>query len=198
MCMKKYLSTAGVSVLGIALIFSACVNTDYTPPDYEAQLQAELDAMNQTRLTADTKRIDDSVYTKWQFSAFQIDARSGVRYRIVEPGVGDKPVQTSGILMKYSGILFDSLTFNSGSFSGKPFDSNAAPTQYYPLYNLIPGMRTTLSLVPKGTRVQMIIPSGAAYAESERYDPQNGELIIPKNSILFFDVTLLDVYNATQ
>jgi len=191
--MKKYLSITGVAIFGIALIFSSCVSSDYTPPDYDAILENNLAAVDPTQLAKDVDRIDDSLHGEWQFNDIQNDPRGKVRYRIVSLGTGEKPVLISNILIRYTGILFDSLTYSGGSFSGDAFDSNQTPTQYFPLYNLIAGMQTTLQLLPEGTRVQMFIPSGVGYGPIDRVDSTTGDVVIPKNSILFFDIVLVDV-----
>jgi FKBP-type peptidyl-prolyl cis-trans isomerase len=194
--MRKYLSFTGVAICGIALIISSCVGTDYTPPDYDALLEADLAAVDQAKLTTDLARLDDSLHNEWQMLP-SVDPKGKVRYRVLEMGIGEKPVLASYILMKYTGILFDSLAYSDNTgFTGPAFDSNLAPTQYYPLYNLIPAMRTVLPLLPEGTRVQMFIPSGLGYGPYDVPNPQTGAIVVPKNSNLFFDVTLQDV--ATQ
>jgi FKBP-type peptidyl-prolyl cis-trans isomerase len=194
MCMKKYIGITGAGLFALAVIFSSCVSSpDYTPPDYDALLQSNLDGVDKTQLNKETTRLDDSLHNEWHLTDIQIDTKGGVRYRVLQMGSGEKPVLASNILIRYTGILLDSLSFSSGSFSGKAFDSNQAPTQYFPLYNLIAGMQTTLPLLPEGTRVQLFIPSGVGYGPLDRFDSTTGKVVIPKNSILFFDVELLDV-----
>jgi FKBP-type peptidyl-prolyl cis-trans isomerase len=196
--MKKYLKISGVGLLGIALIFSSCIDSDYTPPDYNAILENNLAAIDQTKFTADKKVIDDSVQGEWHLDNVQIDTRGGVRYRILSMGTGEKPILTSNILMRYKGILFKNLTFNNGTFGGTTFDSNQAPTEYFPLYNLIAGMQTSLQLLPEGTTVQLFIPSGVGYGPYDRTNPTTGDVVIPKDSNLYFEVTLVDVQTPAQ
>jgi FKBP-type peptidyl-prolyl cis-trans isomerase len=191
--MKKYLKITGVGLLGIALIFSSCIDSDYTPPDYDAILENNLANVDKAKLASDQLIIDDSLHGKWHINDAQIDTKGGVRYRVVSLGTGEKPVLTSNILMRYKGILFKDLTFTGGTFGGKTFDSNQAPTDYFPLYNLIAGMQTVLPLLPRGTTVQLFIPSSVGYGPYDRTNTQTGDIVIPKNSNLFFEVTLMDV-----
>jgi FKBP-type peptidyl-prolyl cis-trans isomerase len=201
MCMKKYIRITGAGLFALAMIFSSCVSTpDYTPPDYDAALNQYLEGLDKAKLTADKTVIDDSLHNKWHFTDIQIDPKGGVRYRILNPGLGEKPVLASSVLFSYRGILFDSVKVSNGAVQGTPFDSNMTPTSnnYAPVYNLIAGMQTTLPLLPEGTKVQMFIPSALGYGPDGFRNPNTGEYIIPKNAILFFELTIMDVYTQTQ
>jgi FKBP-type peptidyl-prolyl cis-trans isomerase len=193
MCMKKYLKITGVGLLGIALIFSSCIDSDYTPPDYDAILENNLTTVDKTKLAADQLIIDDSLHGKWHINDALIDTKGGVRYRVVSLGTGEKPVLTSNILMRYKGILFKNLTYSGSTFGGTTFDSNLAPDRYFPLYSVIAGMQTVLPLLPSGTTVQLFIPSGVGYGPYDQTNPTTGDIVIPKNSNLYFEVTLMDV-----
>jgi FKBP-type peptidyl-prolyl cis-trans isomerase FklB len=57
----------------------------------------------------------------------------------------------------------------------------------FPLNNLIKGWQIGLSLCKVGGKIRLIIPSGLAYSIRNRATE------IPPNSILVFDITVLDV-----
>jgi FKBP-type peptidyl-prolyl cis-trans isomerase len=199
--MKKYMNITGAGLLILAVIFSSCISTpDYTPPDYEANLQQYLDAVNKTKLASDLTVIDDSLQTKWHRNDVQIDTKGGVRYRILTLGSGEKPVLASSILFKYKGILFSKLQFQDGMFKGEAFDENQTPgaNDYSPVAGLIAGMQTTLPLLPEGTVVQMFIPSGLGYGPDGMPNRSTGDYIIPKDANLYFEMTLVDVYTPVQ
>jgi FKBP-type peptidyl-prolyl cis-trans isomerase len=204
MCMKKYLNITGAGLFALAFIFSSCVSTpDYTPPDYDAVLQQYLDAVNKTKLSSDLARLDDSLHTAWHYNDVQSEPKGGVRYRILKMGTGEKPALTSSVLFKYKGVLFDSLVYNEATtqVDGKAFDENQTPSAdaYSPVARLIAGMQTTLPLLPEGTIVQMFIPSGLGYGPDGYPNPNGtGDYIIPKNSNLFFQMELVDVYTPQQ
>ena len=204
MCMKKYLSITGAGFFALIFIFSSCVSTpDYTPPDYDAQLQQYLDGMDKTKLASDIAILDDSLHDQWHFTDVRVESQGGVRYRVLSPGGGEKPVLASSILFKYKGILLDSLVYNeaTGQVDGKAFDENDSPTanDYAVLAGLIPGMQTTLPLLPEGTIVQLFIPSGLAYGPAGFPNPNgSGDYIIPRNANMFFQLELVDVYTPQQ
>jgi len=200
--MKKYLSLTGAGLFALIFIFSSCVSTpDYTPPDYDAQLKQYLDALDKTKLSSDQAILDDSLHGKWHYGDVQIDPKGGVRYRVLTLGTGEKPVLSSSVLFAYKGILFDSLVFNNGQLDGKAFDKNESPSanNYAQVAQLIPGMQTTLPLLPEGSIVQMFIPSGLGYGPTGYPNPDgSGKYLIPRNANLFFHLELIDVYTPAQ
>jgi len=104
-----------------------------------------------------------------------IDATSGLFYEIIVPGNSTKPTVNSTITVKYRGELLD----------GTVFDQNAQGFTSV-LGGLIPGWQLGLQQLGEGGRVKLIIPSSLGYGCRD-----NGP--IPGNSILFFDVELIDV-----
>ena len=100
---------------------------------------------------------------------------SGLYYVIEEPGTGTKfPTISSTINMKYTGTLLD----------GTIFDSNQDGYQNQ-LYNLIEGWKEGVPFFKKGGKGILLIPSHLGYGQN-----QSGS--IPPNSVLIFDIELLD------
>lgn len=101
---------------------------------------------------------------------------SGLYYEVVNPGSGPTPTVTSVVSARYVGKLTD----------GTIFDSQTVNPVSFPLGNTILGWQLGIPLVQKGGTIKLIIPSALAYGCT-------GQGPIPANSILFFEVNVVDV-----
>ncbi len=101
---------------------------------------------------------------------------SGMYYEIVNPGTGATPTINSSVSVIYVGKLAD----------GTVFDQPPNPTPLYPVNNFITGWQLGLPLIREGGVIKLVIPSSLAYGCT-----QAGT--IPPNSILYFEVGLVDV-----
>ena len=104
---------------------------------------------------------------------------SGIYYQIMDPGTGTAPVTlNSKVYITYKGQLLN----------GSEFDQQLdASKTGWKLGGLIEGWGIGLPLIKKGGRIKLIIPSTLAYGCNGK-----GENI-PPNSILYFDISLVDV-----
>jgi len=108
----------------------------------------------------------------------------GLYYTIAKEGTGNKIMAGQTVNLNYTGRLLD----------GTVFDSNTDPAFKHtePLVfevgkgAVIRGYDKGVQLLKKGSEATIYIPSGLAYGERGR--PQ-----IPPNSILVFDIQVLDV-----
>ncbi len=105
---------------------------------------------------------------------------SGLQYKVITPGEGPSPSATDTALVKYEGRLRD----------GTVFDANEQAPM--PVGGVVPGFSEALQLMQKGGEYRIWIPSDLAYGEASP-----GEQV-PPNSLLIFDVTLLDFISAAQ
>lgn len=106
---------------------------------------------------------------------------SGIYYQIIDTGSGARPTMESVITVKYIGKFLDERTFDqNSSYSEK-------------LAGLIEGWQIGIPLIKQGGRIKLIIPSSLAYGCNPVKDKDNRTVIIPGNSVLFFDVSLLEV-----
>ncbi len=105
---------------------------------------------------------------------------SGLQYKVITPGEGPSPTVTDTALVKYEGTLRD----------GTVFDANEQAPM--PVGAVVPGFSEALQLMQKGGEYRIWIPSDLAYGEAS---PGEG---VPANSLLIFDVTLLDFISAAQ
>ncbi|MEI8074621.1 MAG: FKBP-type peptidyl-prolyl cis-trans isomerase [Bacteroidota bacterium] len=103
---------------------------------------------------------------------------SGILYEIITPGTGTTPGPNSRIYITYTGKLFDGTVFDS--------QSNPALTGWV-LSTLVDGWKIGLPLIKKGGRIKLVIPSSLGYGCA------GSGTVIPSNSPLYFDVTLIDV-----
>ncbi len=166
-------------LVSMGLIFSGCLDT-VEPMSYEDNLKQELANVNKPQLEIDFKLIDDSL-AKWGLTPVILKEPNGVRYEVKTMGSGVKPVLSNKIKIKYSGRLLS---------TGKIFDSS--PSMDFYLFQLVTGFQTTMPLIPKGSVVTLYIPSGYGYGPTDFLDG-SGNILIPKNSNLIFEVELLDV-----
>jgi FKBP-type peptidyl-prolyl cis-trans isomerase FkpA len=102
---------------------------------------------------------------------------SGLYYEIVAPGSGATAAATSKVFITYTGKLLDGTTFDQ--------QTNPAATGW-PLNQLIEGWRVGLPLIKEGGHIKLIVPSAMAYG-------CNGYGTISGNTILYFDINLVDV-----
>jgi FKBP-type peptidyl-prolyl cis-trans isomerase FkpA len=106
------------------------------------------------------------------------DTETGLYYEIIDPGTGGAPNMNSQIFIKYTGKLTN----------GTVFDSQSDPNRTgWRLATLIPGWQIAIPKIKKTGKIKMVVPSALAYGCRA-----NGN--IPANSILYFEVELVDFY----
>ena len=83
----------------------------------------------------------------------------------------------------------DTLTVNYKGWliNGEVFDQSKDKPVTFPLSRLIKGWQIGLTKCRKGGKIRLIIPSAIAYSIRARSEK------IPPNSILLFDVEVLDI-----
>ena len=106
---------------------------------------------------------------------------SGVFYSIDSVGTGKTPTPCSYIAITYKGALLN----------GAVFDQQTSPVAFS-LNSLIAGWRNTLPLIKEGGKIHLYIPPSLGYGNRDVKD-NAGNIVIPANSILLFDVSLLAV-----
>lgn len=101
---------------------------------------------------------------------------SGLQYIVEKEGTGKTPALTDSVKVIYKGTTID----------GTVFDEQTEPVEF-PLSNIIPGWTEGLQLMKEGGKMKFFIPSELAYGES------GAGAVIPPNSVLLFDVELVEV-----
>lgn len=127
---------------------------------------------------------------------------SGLQYAILEKGSGKKPVAGAPIYIHYAGFfengtLFDTSREEVAKLFGKYDEGRKAQGGYSPIAfqagrkdGLIPGFLEGLEKLSFGDRALLFIPSNLAYGEAGV-----GNGLIPPNTPLIFDITLLEQPN---
>ena len=106
---------------------------------------------------------------------------SGLQYRVITAGAGDAPKATDTVKVHYEGRLISGDVFDSSIARGEPVS--------FPLNGVIPGWSEGVQLMKVGSKFEFTIPSALAYGPS-------GTGPIPPNSVLVFDVELLEINPA--
>ena len=103
---------------------------------------------------------------------------SGLLYKAVTEGTGEKPVATDTVKVNYEGSLANGTVFDSSYERGEPIS--------FPLNQVIPGWTEGLQLMSVGSKYELYIPSDLAYGPG-------GTGPIPPHSALKFVVELLAI-----
>jgi len=104
--------------------------------------------------------------------------KSGLQYEVLKEGKGAVPKDTSVVSVNYKGTLIDGSEFDSSYSRGQPAE--------FPVNGVIPGWTEALKLMKVGAKYKLFVPAELAYGEGGR--PK-----IPPNSVLIFEVELLDI-----
>jgi FKBP-type peptidyl-prolyl cis-trans isomerase len=104
---------------------------------------------------------------------------SGLQYKILTPGTGQKPTANDTVVCNYRGTLIDGKEFDSSYKRGQPAT--------FPVSGVIKGWTEALQLMPVGSKWQLFIPSDLAYAG------RGAGADIGPNATLVFDVELLSI-----
>ncbi len=103
----------------------------------------------------------------------------GIHYIIESEGTGTQAEFNSTVTVHYEGFLLNGNKFDSSYDGGTPAT--------FSLNNVIAGWQLGIPLFKEGGRGTLIIPSGYAYGNTS---PSSA---IPQNSVLLFNIELIDV-----
>lgn len=103
---------------------------------------------------------------------------SGLQYIMETEGTGATPKKDDVVKVHYKGTLTNGEQFDSSYDRGQPAE--------FPVGGVIPGWTEALQLMKVGGKAKLFIPPELAYGPSGRPG-------IPPNSVLVFDVELIEV-----
>lgn len=103
---------------------------------------------------------------------------SGLQYRIIKAGTGQKPLATDKVTVNYEGKLLDGKIFDSSYERKEPAT--------FPLNGVIKGWTEGVQLMNVGSTYEFFIPSDLAYGD-------RGNQGIPPGSTLIFKVELISI-----
>lgn len=101
----------------------------------------------------------------------------GLQYQVLNQGAGAPPTPNDTVTVNYKGTLLDGTEFDNSYKRGQPAQ--------FPVGGVIRGWTEALEKMPVGSKWKLFIPSELAYGE-------HGQRGIPPNSVLIFEVELLD------
>lgn len=107
---------------------------------------------------------------------------SGLYYIVAKPGDAIHPTNNSSVSAYYNGYLINGVTF----------DQTTTKPATFPFTNVISGWKEGLQLIGTGGKIKLLIPSALGYGSSAQYNSA-GAIIIPKNSVIIFDVELVGI-----
>lgn len=103
---------------------------------------------------------------------------SGLQYKVITMGTGEKPTASNTVTVKYKGTLLDGTVFDSTEKQGgEPIS--------FPLNGVIRGWTEGVQLMPTGSKFIFYIPSDLAYGDRGA-GPQ-----IPGGATLIFEIELI-------
>ncbi|EOS95548.1 FKBP-type peptidyl-prolyl cis-trans isomerase [Erwinia tracheiphila] len=104
---------------------------------------------------------------------------SGLQFSVISQGDGAIPSRQDRVRVHYTGKLIDGTVFDSSVQRGEPAE--------FPVSGVIPGWIEALTLMPVGSKWQLVIPQDLAYGE------RGAGASIPPFSTLIFEVELLEI-----
>jgi len=108
-----------------------------------------------------------------------VELDSGLQYKVITKGTGDKPQSDSNVKVHYHGTLINGEVFDSSYERGEPVDLT--------VNQVIKGWQEALTKMPVGSKWKVFIPSDLAYGERGAGD------VIGPNETLIFDIELLAI-----
>jgi FKBP-type peptidyl-prolyl cis-trans isomerase len=155
----------------------------YPYPDPEEKLKS-IDPKEHERIKKEAllerknREKGDEFRSKYKEETGVVELESGILYRILKKGSGEKTSGNDKLLVNYSGSLIDGIIFDS-SKKGEPMELS--------LGRVIKGWREVLKLMKEGAQWEVVIPPELAYG---KYG--SGQKIGP-NETLVFEIELIEI-----
>jgi FKBP-type peptidyl-prolyl cis-trans isomerase FklB len=106
---------------------------------------------------------------------------SGLQYQVIKEGTGPKPTAADKVKAIYKGELIN----------GTVFDDSKGQPREFPVAGVVKGWQEALPLMATGSKWKLFVPPALGYGAMQR-----GPVIEP-NSVLVFEIELVDVSKAT-
>jgi FKBP-type peptidyl-prolyl cis-trans isomerase FkpA len=129
-----------------------------------------------------TERADNATFlSRNKAQSGVTETASGLQIQTITEGAGASPTDSDVALVNYKGTLRN----------GEEFDASQQPTPL-PVAGMIPGFTEALKLMKKGGKYRIWIKPELGYGSEAKKDPRSGRDIIPADSLLIFEVELLE------
>lgn len=107
---------------------------------------------------------------------------SGLQYKVITEGTGQTPTADDRVKTNYRGTLTDGTEFDSSYKRNQPAE--------FAVKGVIKGWTEALQLMKEGAKWELYVPAELAYGE-------RGRPGIPPNSVLIFEIELLEIVKQT-
>ena len=141
-----------------------------------AQQQAQEQTMANAQLAVEAGETFRNQYAE-QDGVLRTD--SGMLYRILDEGSGEKPAASDTVVVHYRGTLINGAEFDSSIKRNQPAT--------FGLNSIIPGWQEILQLMPEGSRWEVVIPPALAYGSDGA-----GGMIGPEETLIF-EIELIEI-----
>jgi FKBP-type peptidyl-prolyl cis-trans isomerase FklB len=141
-----------------------------------AQQQAQEQTMVDAQLAVEAGETFRNQYAE-QDGVMRTD--SGMLYRILDEGSGEKPAASDTVVVHYRGTLINGAEFDSSIKRNQPAT--------FGLNSIIPGWQEILQLMPEGSRWEVVIPPALAYGSTGA-----GGMIGPEETLIF-EIELIEI-----
>jgi FKBP-type peptidyl-prolyl cis-trans isomerase len=145
--------------------------------DYQTQLRQRAQLKKQLAI-GDNKKKGDAFLADYKTQKGVLALPNGVLYKVLREGQGRKPLESDMVEVNYRGALTSGVEFDATE-PGKPANLKVS--------SLIVGWKQALSVMPVGSKWQIVIPAALAYGERGV-----GNDIGP-NEVLVFDLDLVAI-----
>ena len=157
-------------------IVAGLMGQNDVPVDSAAQVfqsrLTERQAANKEKLYGANREAGEKFLAENKTKPGVVTTASGLQYKIIEQGTGEKPQANQKVTVDYEGRLIDGTVFDSSYQRGKP--ATFGVTQ------VIAGWTEALQLMPVGSKWELYIPYELAYGDRE-----TGGDIKPYSALIF-------------
>lgn len=109
-----------------------------------------------------------------------ITTSSGLRYKVLEQGDGERPTSRSRVRIHYSTKLSDGTLIDSSYLRGEP--------EVLGMRELVRGFQEALRLMPVGSHYEVVVPGRLAYGRRG-----SGDGLVGPDETLTFDIRLYEI-----
>ena len=154
---------------------------DVTPEKAQMYMREASEKANEKRMEAqygDNKAAGKAWLENNKTADGVVTTESGLQYKIIKLGNGEKPTATDRVKCNYRGTLIDGTEFDSSYKRNEPTT--------FSLSGVIPGWTEGFQLMPAGSKFELYIPYELAYKAQDRGN-------IKPFSTLIFDIEFISI-----
>ena len=170
--------TISPTIIANAIIASLTGQNEYTIPEAQQLFSQALNTRKAANAVILSKAGVDFLAENAKKEGV-VTLPSGLQYKVLTMGSGEKPTASQHVTVNYEGRLIDGKVFDSSYRRGQP--------STFGVRDVIPGWTEVLQLMPVGSKWEVYIPQELGYGDRET----GGD--IPPYSTLIFTVELLSI-----